>query len=290
MKLATRCIACDSPTLGHRPAVLMPFVAYRIFGWEPVAVTDDWGLRDLKPGTAYSVCKSMQCGDCGMLFLDMRFDDEEMGALYRDYRGEVYAAERARFEPGYGARNDTLLAGSAYTDRVETFIRPHLPAERPHVLDWGGDTGVNTPFRQAASAHDIYDISSRPPLPGARIVSFDEVRSRRYDLVVFANVLEHVSWPRAALAEIAAIMSPETALYLETPQEDVVRLYPAAEDRLARKRHWHEHVNFFTEAALRAVFAAAGLRIVDLLVHPVTAGGKESHVFSVVARREATNS
>ena len=50
MKIATRCVCCDGQALSATPAVLMPFLAYRIFGWEPVAVTPEWGLRDLAPG------------------------------------------------------------------------------------------------------------------------------------------------------------------------------------------------------------------------------------------------
>lgn len=285
MKLAKCCVACESVRLKRRPAVLMPFVAYRVFGWEPVTITEDWGLRDLKGGNAYSVCASVLCEDCGMLFLDMRFDDEEMAALYDDYRGEAYTQTRCRFESGYAARNDLLLDGSDYMAAIEAFIRPRLAVERPRVLDWGGDTGVNTPFRATAARHDVFDISSRPVLPGARIVSQAEVEATTYDLIAFANVLEHVSFPREALSAIAAAMKPETLLYLETPHEDGVRLIDDPAERLARKRHWHEHVNFFTQASLEAIFAAAGLAIVECLSHPVTAGGKYGHVFSIVARR-----
>ena len=83
MRLAKRCVACDGDRLEHVPAVLMPFVADRIFGWRPTEISPEWGLRDIPAGMASSVCKTMMCEDCGMLFLDMRFDDEEMAALYR---------------------------------------------------------------------------------------------------------------------------------------------------------------------------------------------------------------
>ncbi len=101
MKLAKRCVACDGDRLGHVPAVLMPFIADRIFGWRPTEISPEWGLRDIRAGNACSICKTMMCEDCGMLFLDMRFDDEEMAALYTDYRGDAYTTARDRFEPGY---------------------------------------------------------------------------------------------------------------------------------------------------------------------------------------------
>ncbi|MFZ4532018.1 MAG: methyltransferase domain-containing protein, partial [Alsobacter sp.] len=207
MKISKHCVACGGKDIRRSPAILMPFMAARIFGWEPADVTEAWGMRDLKPGTAYSVCSSMICDDCGMLFLDMRFDGEEMGALYDDYRGEAYSRLRDRFEPGYLARNAILLDGSPYLRTIEAFLSSHVPV-RPRVLDWGGDSGVNTPFRETAAVHHIYDISGRPVIDGAVTVGLADIGGDDYDLIVFANVLEHVANPREAMAEIAAAMTP----------------------------------------------------------------------------------
>jgi hypothetical protein len=81
-------------------------------------------------------------------------------------------------------------------------------------------------------------------------------------------------------------MGPRTALYLEVPHEDVVRLIDEPGARLAAKRHWHEHINFFTAEALDAALASAGLVAAARVSHPVVAGGKASHVFSIVARKD----
>jgi SAM-dependent methyltransferase len=284
MKLAKRCVACDGERLKHVPAVLMPFIADRVFGWRTTEISPEWGLRDLPAGMACSVCKTMMCEDCGMLFLDMRFDDEEMAALYQDYRGEAYAAARDRFEPGYAARNAIMLDGSAYIDQIEAILEPHL-RPRPRVLDWGGDTGVNTPFRSRAAQLDIYDISNRPLVDGARSVGIDAVKTNVYDLIVFSNVLEHVPYPRDSLREIVNVMRPETILYVELPHEEIMRADENPAHRLDQKRHWHEHINFFTPAALDAVFGDVGLTIIERKSLPVTAGGKDGHIFSIVARR-----
>ena len=112
----------------------MPFVAYRAFGWEPVKVTEEWGLRDIRPGYAYPLCNSVQCADCGAMFVDIRFDDAEVAALYADYRGEAYTELRERFEPGYKARNQIYLGGSPYIPKIEGFLDRHIPAQ-PRVLD-----------------------------------------------------------------------------------------------------------------------------------------------------------
>jgi len=276
MRLAKRCVACDGDRLGHVPAVLMPFVADRIFGWRPTEISPEWGLRDIPAGMACSICKTMMCEDCGMLFLDMRFDDEEMAALYADYRGEAYTRERDRFESGYAARNAIMLEGSAYIGQIEAILEPYL--------------GVLTPVSPPQSStramqHDVYDISNRPMVEGARSVDLDTVKASVYDLIVFSHVLEHVPYPRESLREIANAMRQETILYVEVPHEEVVRLSENPAQRLDRKRHWHEHINFFTPSALDAVFEDVGLSIIERQSFPIAAAGKNSHVFSILARR-----
>ncbi len=281
MKIARKCVCCDGGDLARNPAVLAPFVANRVFGWEPAEVTSAWGLRDIGEGRAYSVCNSLVCGDCGLIFLDMRFDDEEMSALYAGYRGADYCATRERFEPGYAARNALLQQGAPYIPVIEEFLTPHLPTQ-PRILDWGGDTGVNTPLRGRAAAHHVYDISDQPTVAGALRVEREVVLRENYDLIVLSQVLEHVPDPRAILAELVAAMRPQTRLYVEVPHEDLVRLRGAGPAAL--KRHWHEHVNFFTPEALDRLHAGLGLEIVARASHEVVAGGRGDHVFSILSQ------
>lgn len=281
MKIAKECVCCGGARLDRAPAVLMPFVAYRVFGWQPVEITADWGLRDLKPGHAYPICSSLLCRDCGFLFLDMRFDDDEMTSLYAGYRDDAYRDARERFEPGYAARNDLLEAGASYMGDIEKFLAPHLPA-RPRVLDWGGDTGVNTPFRGRAALHHVYEISDKPLVAGAARVRREDLGRERYDLVVLSQVLEHVPQPRDLLGEIATILRPDTLLYVELPFEGVMRSHAA--DTLAHKHHWHEHINFFSETALDRLHELCGLHIVARNVREVAVGGRSPHIFSILSR------
>lgn len=289
MKIAKRCVCCDGDRLAASPAVLMPFLAHRIFGWETTEVTADWGLRDLGPGRAYSLCNTLACAACGLIFLDMRFDDEEMAALYRGYRGPDYCATRTRFEPGYADRNALLGEGSPYAGEIEALLSPHLA---PHlgaairVLDWGGDTGLNTPFRGRAAAHHVYDISDKPVVAGAERVGLEQAGAGGYDLVVSAHVLEHVSFPVRLLRDMAGAMTDQSILYLEFPHEELMRR-PDSDGRAQAKRHWHEHINFFSEAAVDAMTVQAGLEIVQRISHAVSAGGATCQVFSVIARLRA---
>lgn len=256
-RIATQCICCSSPALQRQSAVLMPFVAQRALGWEPCEITADWGLRDLPLGHAQALCTSLHCPACGCLFLDMRFDAAEMARLYCDYRGPDYEAQRERFEPGYAARNRTLLAGDAHIPEVEAFLRPHLPA-RPAVLDWGGDTGLNTPLRNEARLHHVLDISGRPLIGGAVAVA---APLASYDLIVLAHVLEHVPEPAALIDEIRGAMDGGTVLYVELPFEALMRAAERDTAAWRRKRHWHEHINFFSVQGLRRLLQGCGLQV-----------------------------
>jgi SAM-dependent methyltransferase len=256
--IATRCIACEGTQLERQPAVLMPFVAQRALLWEPCEIKPDWGLRSVPAGHALPLCMSLHCPHCGMLFLDMRLDDAEMARLYADYRGPDYTAQRERWEPGYAARNAALEAGDAHLPRVEALLAPLLPPQ-PAILDWGGAAGHNTPLKSRAALHHVLDISGRPLVHGARSVSADAARSQHYDLVVLSNVLEHVADPLALLQAAAEHVQGPGLLYLEVPFETTMRAAETDATAWRGKRHWHEHINFFSRESLRRLVTRAGL-------------------------------
>jgi hypothetical protein len=267
----------------HSPAILMPFLAKRIFNHEPVEITEKWGLRDIPRGIAYSLCSTLECADCGAIFLDYRFSDEELSRLYKDYRGDEYNAMRNRFEPGYSATASHYSSRAQYIDDVETILSPYLP-ERPMVLDWGGDSGINSPFRYKAEALHIYDISGVASCREATLVTKNQCINGSYDLVVCSQVLEHVSYPIDLLKQIAQCLNPHTILYLEVPLEGIFQSESDGSRLGEKKRHWHEHVNFFTPASLEALAHQCALEILDTKTLPVSLGWRESAVQMLICR------
>lgn len=259
----------------------MPFVAHRTFDWAPVVIDESWGLATIKSGSAYSICKSLYCNDCGFLFLDIRFSDSELSNLYRDYRGIEYNSLRESYEPGYTKRNDNLNAGIGYIEDIEKFLQPYLSFPIT-ILDWGGDTGKNTPFKNNNEAFDIYDISNKDVLAGARIVSKKEAQSNKYKLIVCSNVLEHVPYPSDLLTDITKSMNNESVLYIEVPLENVVLNNNG--DLHTHKKHWHEHINFYSEKSLRLLAQNVGLEVIDLKRLQATAGGQSGYLFQVACR------
>lgn len=273
---ASRCICCLSRRLIPTPAVLMPFLAKRIFNHEPVEITAEWGLRDLRLGMAYSLCNTLECGECGAIFLDYRFSDQELAALYKDYRGPEYTALRSSLEPGYNITASHYQGRASYIDAVEFFLSPHLPS-RPKVLDWGGDSGINTPFRFRASSLHVYDISGVDVCSEARKVDYVECLESSYDLIVCSQVLEHVSFPIVLLQQIVSLirLQPQTLLYLEVPLENVFQVDCGSKTRGSLKRHWHEHINFFSPSSLMALAKICGLEVIDSNIMHFSLGWKQ---------------
>ncbi len=234
---------------------------------------------------AYSVCNTLKCNHCGLIFLDVRFDDSEMSALYTGYRDAEYTALRVRFEPDYQMRNDDLLGGYAYIPHVEEFLRARI-GDVESVLDWGGDTGVNTPFRHQAAVHHVYDISGKPVIAGVQSVEVAEAMASEYDLVVLSQVLEHVPFPREVVADVAAALGPNAVLWVEVPHEAVIREAVDPENAYLDKRHWHEHVNFFTDDSLVRLLESAGLEVMERTTFTVTVSGKSADVMGAICRRQ----
>lgn len=266
------------------PAIMMPFVAKRVFDHEPVEITQAWGLRDLQPGMAYSLCNTLECEDCGVLFLDYRFSDHEMSLLYRDYRGDEYNALRARFEPAYNATALHYEGRAAYLEDVERILAPYLPA-RPRVLDWGGDSGVNSPFRFSASVLHVYDISGVETCAEATSVTPEGCLKQHYDLVNCSQVLEHVPHPVELLRQVADTLHKETVLYLEVPLEEIFRGGGNSSPRISMKRHWHEHINFFSPLSLQALARTCGLEVLAEHTLPVALGWKNAEVQMLICKK-----
>ena len=279
--VASRCVCCGSADLKRSPAVLMPFIAHRIYQWEPVVIDESWGLNTIATGHAYSLCHSLLCQDCHLLFLDIRFSDAELSRLYQNYRGHEYTELRERYEPGYKERNDGLNQGINYLEAVEDFLAPHLPANIA-LLDWGGDTGINTPFKhdEANSIH-LYDISGAKTIGRIKNVSLQTATQNVYDLVVCSNVLEHVPYPKHLLNQIKQVMQPSTVLYLEVPRENLVRDNPIPITLMCKKKHWHEHINFFSESSLMALLQGAGFSVLSFKIHDIYSEGTLHSQFMV---------
>ena len=260
-----QCLCCKAPDLDSSPAVWMPFVSHKAMGLPPLKIDRSLGLATIPDGTGYALCRSMMCRRCGHLFADYRFSEAEMARLYGNYRGDDYTELREFYEPGYAKRNQVICEGISYVPEIESFLSEFVPKSDIAVLDWGGDTGTNTPFAGRRSVLHIYDPSAKEA-DRSDAVSFSEKPSERieYDVIVLSNVLEHIPFPEDTLNMILPFMTAKTTLYVEVPLE---RIQQGAEgppySGVTGKKHWHEHINFFTSKSMEILLENSGLSIVS---------------------------
>ncbi|MDP3122717.1 class I SAM-dependent methyltransferase [Polynucleobacter sp.] len=283
-RVAQECICCASKKLNRSSAIVMPFIAKRIWGYDPVEITADWGFRDIKPGFAYSLCNSLHCLNCGVVFLDIRFTDRELSLLYEGYRDDTYTSLRELFEPGYAEKNKFFSGRAPYIEGIEAFLLERIPAPNK-ILDWGGDTGVNTPLLTKAKEVHVFDISGMATIDGVKAVSLDEIKQNQYDLIICSQVLEHIPYPHNILQDIVSAMSDSTILYLEVPYEEVMREFAGSPDLAQRKRHWHEHINFFSLDSMRKLVEGAGLELIEIVPNEISLGWRTAVVTSVLCRK-----
>jgi hypothetical protein len=208
-----------------------------------------------------------------------------MAALYEDYRSAAYTAERDFYEPGYatGAAKD-FDCRHPYIAAIEAWLAPNLP-DPPLVLDWGGGSGINTPFLGKGKVH-IHDISGVTVVKGAQRISKKNHSQYSYDLVCSQLVLEHVASPLKMLREIVPAMSQKTLLYLEVPYEEIMRKNPKSNNLAQLKHFWHEHINFYTEIGLHRLCGQLGLQILDVHYQLFDNGVRKGEVIGVLARLE----
>ena len=262
-RIASACVCCGGTNLNKSPAILMPFIADRVFGWKPVKIDANWHLNTIKNGMAYPICNSVQCKDCNHLFLDIRFSDVEMIKLYKDYRGKDYCLLREKYEPGYLEKNKKLSYGHQYKKKVENFLKPFL--EKPiRILDWGGHDGRNTPFKKQSELLHIYDISNANYVNQLKTLSKENLKKYNYNLIICGNVLEHVPFPITTLREIKFYMDYKTILYIELPFENIVREAEDISMLYKQKKHWHEHINFFNESSILEVINSLEMKLLKL--------------------------
>jgi 2-polyprenyl-3-methyl-5-hydroxy-6-metoxy-1,4-benzoquinol methylase len=151
----------------------------------------------------------------------MRFDDEELGRLYHNYRDKNYSKLRNRYEPGYNSINKIQNLPINYIKKVENFLTPFLKFPIK-VLDFGGDDGHNTPFNNSQNIIHVYDISNKAVKRGVKNVNKKNML-KKYDLIILSQVIEHVSYPKVIIEEVKSILDKNSIFYIELPLEKLLQ-------------------------------------------------------------------
>jgi len=237
------------------PAFIFPFVSNRIFG-QPTIELEKSNLTDIDLRKTLVGTFTFKCGKCYYMGNAIRYSQEQMELLYKGYRDKSYNEERIIFEPSYKERITNLEAQYPYLKEVEKFIEDNTKNIRS-ILDLGGGSGINCPFR-TSKKHScwVYDLS--PCKLVKDIVHWSKNEERRnFDLINCSNVLEHVpSLEDFIKNEILNL--DFKYLYIEVPNHEPEK--NPTHDVI--KKGWHEHINFFTKNSLISLFEKHSLIVI----------------------------
>ncbi|HEY1099821.1 MAG TPA: methyltransferase domain-containing protein [Myxococcota bacterium] len=188
------------------------------------------------------------------------------------------------------------------------------------IVDFGGDRGQFIP-RSFGARRFVYEVSDAEPVDGVtRIVT---PGAERFDLVMHTNVLEHDTAPRAAFSRFTNDwVAPGALLYLEVPYEQYdLAFVPTSGPMRVAYEHWlrtvcrlpalyklvdfystaariklgvvppggffkkHEHINFFTADAVRALVDSGGYDILRCETHEEHTSSVFEKMVVCIARR-----
>ena len=86
-------------------------------------------------------------------------------------------------------------------------------------------------------------------------------------------------YPAEVLSSVSKSMSKQSVLYIETPCELIMR----SDDPLKfqKKKHWHEHINFFSKNSLLNLIDRGGLKLLALREIETKTAGESPWIFQI---------
>jgi predicted TPR repeat methyltransferase len=172
---------------------------------------------------------------------------------------------------------DTYAEGTSWTDRPDLLALLDAHGARPgRVLDVGCGTGLLGEALLRRGAAEVWGVEVEPEVAAAagerltRVLraSFPtrELAGERFDLVVFADVLEHMADPWSALAGVPSLLTDNGLVLLSVPN---VSHYTVVWPLLAGRWRYEgfglldrDHLRFFTPASMRDLLRTNGLEVV----------------------------
>jgi SAM-dependent methyltransferase len=199
------CLCCESPELRLSPTVVSPYLAYKAWQGQP------------EPTSLAT------CARCGFRFYSRDFTDAEAAQYYREYRDETYLQERHRFEPFYTRKvhhstSEWLASDARRRSLSAVLAQAGAPATFTSVLDYGGGTGAL--LRDLVAARKaVFEVSEVIPERNLEHLRVPAEIGNGWELVLSAQVLEHVAAPAELVEAMVAAAGPGGFLYLEVPDQ-----------------------------------------------------------------------
>lgn len=289
------CLICKSKNIKKHSAQFAQFIADRISEGE------------------IKKCELIHCKNCGFAYFNYRFSEEEVKKLYKNYRDDEYQNLRQESESWYTADINKLIGNNkkeiySRNKNLTNLLKKtklFYPDKNMNVLDFGGDSGQFIPEFLNICNRYVYDISDKKVLEGIKTLkTLDECYHQQYDLIICANVLEHVVNPDETLKVLKSLLSKNGLLYIEVPydspfyknfflnfqylfnpyfkKKDILKYFFS---RFLKSYYtMHEHINYFTEKSVQNLLKNNDFKLLSSDISKIDSEIGYSYVISSLSK------
>jgi hypothetical protein len=204
-----RCLCCGSQTHPKiEYGILSPFFCKRVLQ-APIPLT----------------ANVLLCKNCGSKFFDVNVSSEQLGKLYDGYRGESYFRQRNNYEPWYSRQiNCSLGSDKEFSLRrvvlIDALSKALIKNEFESVLDHGGDRGQMLKCKTINAIRKcVFEVSGVQSEDGVESVTYEQLHSVFWNLILSCHVLEHLPNPKQYLLDLVGLGKSGTVYFFEVPNE-----------------------------------------------------------------------
>ncbi|MGZ7078217.1 MAG: class I SAM-dependent methyltransferase [Thermoanaerobaculia bacterium] len=210
--------------------------------------------------TQYSV---VACRTCGFTYARDLPSREQYEQYYRSNLKYTYQ----------GSRDGAEALFQMHRPSFEMVDR-HVEGKASRILDIGCATGELLALFERAGYSSLMGVDPTPECAAiakklygldVRSAVLSEFSSDPFDVVLLANVLEHVPNLAESLGQIVSVLQPGGFLFVQVPDAEHFGIditEPFLEFSI-------EHINYFTTASLENLLGSFGIRLVEM-VHDIT--------------------
>ena len=201
-----------------------------------------------------------RCVNCGFVFMNPRYTDEQLLHLYSDRGSE-------RLDAIYNKIATSPSVRAEYEKKLD-LLESMRPA-RGRMLDFACGAGHFFELARGRGwdAHGLEvgtwaaQAAADRGLPNLHIGTLQTVDfgAKSFDVVYAAQVLEHLPNPGNDLKEIRRILKPGGIFYVDVPNYRTLSILAGRDDFMLNEPP--QHLNYFTAKTLRRLLEGAGFRI-----------------------------
>lgn len=215
------------------------------------------------PGDIHTQYSIVACRSCGFTYARDLPSREQYEQYYRSNLKYTYQ----------GSRDGAEALFQMHRPSFEMVDR-HVEDKASRILDIGCATGELLALFDRAGYSSLMGVDPTPECAAianklygldVRSAVLSEISTDPFDVVLLANVLEHVPNLREALGHIVSVVKPGGLLFVQVPDAghfgiDITE--PFLEFSI-------EHINYFTAASLKNLLASVGIRLLEM-AHDIT--------------------